>query len=107
MDATAERAKMAEIEKEAGPIVEPKGNDRMLAEMGRTPQGQELEAQLLDLSVGGFGFQPGNTLLSEGQRFQGKLMPEPALPPAFAQGINFLGQRDSQGAVRLSYQGRF
>ena len=39
--------------------------------------------------------------------FQGKLMPEPALPPAFAQGINFLGQRDSQGAVRLNYQGRF
>ena len=40
----------------------------------RTPQGQELEAQLLDLSVGGFGFEPGNGLLSEGQRFQGKLM---------------------------------
>ena len=39
--------------------------------------------------------------------FQGKLTPEPALPPAFAQGINFLGQRDSQGAVRLNYQGRF
>ncbi len=40
----------------------------------RTPQGQELEAQLLDLSVGGFGFEPGNGLLSVGQRFQGKLM---------------------------------
>ncbi len=39
--------------------------------------------------------------------FQGKLMPEPDLPAAFAQGINFLGQRDSQGAVRLNYQGRF
>lgn len=40
----------------------------------RTPQGQELEAQALDLSVGGFGFEPGNTLLTEGQRFPGKLM---------------------------------
>ncbi len=40
----------------------------------RTPQGQELEAQALDLSVGGFGFEPGNMLLTEGQRFPGKLM---------------------------------
>ena len=40
-------------------------------------------------------------------RFQGKLTPEPGLPPAFAQGGNFLGQRDSQGAIRLDYQGRF
>ena len=40
-------------------------------------------------------------------RFQGKLTPEPGLPPAFAQGVNFLGQRDSQGAIRLDYQGRF
>lgn len=39
-----------------------------------TPQGQELEAQLLDLSVGGFSFHPGNTLLSEGQYCRGKLM---------------------------------
>jgi Mg-chelatase subunit ChlD len=41
MDAAGERAKMAEIEKEAGPITETRGNDRMIAEMGRTPQGQE------------------------------------------------------------------
>jgi hypothetical protein len=41
MDAAAERAKMAEIEREAGPITETRGNDRMIAEMGRTPQGQE------------------------------------------------------------------
>lgn len=41
MDAAAEAAKMAEIEKEAGPITETRGNDRMLAEMGRTPAGQE------------------------------------------------------------------
>jgi hypothetical protein len=41
MDAAGERTKMAEIEKEAGPITEPGGNDRMIAEMGRTPQGQE------------------------------------------------------------------
>jgi len=41
MDAAAERAKMAEIEKEAGPITETRGNDRMLAEMARTTPGQE------------------------------------------------------------------
>lgn len=39
-----------------------------------TPQGQELEAQLLDLSVGGFSFHPGNNLLTEGQYCRGKLM---------------------------------
>jgi alginate biosynthesis protein Alg44 len=39
-----------------------------------TQQGQELEAQLLDLSVGGFSFMPGNHLLSEGQYCRGKLM---------------------------------
>ncbi len=41
MDASAERTRMAEIEKEAGPITETPGNDKMIAEMGRTPQGQE------------------------------------------------------------------
>jgi Mg-chelatase subunit ChlD len=41
MDAAAERARMAAIEKEAGPITETPGNDRMLAEMARTPAGQE------------------------------------------------------------------
>ncbi len=41
MDAPGERAKMAEIEKEAGPISETPGNDRMLTEMARTPAGQE------------------------------------------------------------------
>ena len=41
MDAAAERTKMADIEKEAGPIAEPRGNDRMLVEMARTPQGQD------------------------------------------------------------------
>ena len=40
----------------------------------RTPQGQELEAPVLDLSVGGFGFEPGNALLAEGQHYRGKLM---------------------------------
>ncbi|WP_286675006.1 PilZ domain-containing protein [Pseudomonas subflava] len=39
-----------------------------------TPQGQELEAPLLDLSVGGFSFAPGNHLLHEGQYCRGKLM---------------------------------
>lgn len=41
MDAAAERARMGEIEKEAGPITETPGNDRMLAEMARTAQGQD------------------------------------------------------------------
>jgi Mg-chelatase subunit ChlD len=41
MDAAAERARMTAIEKEAGPITETRGNDRMLAEMARTPAGQE------------------------------------------------------------------
>ena len=41
MDAAAERARMGEIEKESGPITEIPGNDRMLAEMARTPAGQE------------------------------------------------------------------
>jgi len=41
MDAAAEKERMAAIEKEAGPITETPGNDRMLAEMGRTPAGQE------------------------------------------------------------------
>ncbi|XQE65392.1 PilZ domain-containing protein [Pseudomonas sp. P3C3] len=63
----------------------------------RTPQGQELEAQLLDLSVGGFGFQPGNTLLSEGQRFQGKLMFE-------VEGIGFA--MDVQFQVRSLVDGK-
>ncbi len=39
-----------------------------------TPQGQELEAPLLDLSVGGFSFHPGNNLLRENQYCRGKLM---------------------------------
>lgn len=63
----------------------------------RTPQGQELEAQLLDLSVGGFGFQPGNTLLSEGQRFHGKLMFE-------VEGIGFA--MDVQFQVRSLVDGK-
>lgn len=63
----------------------------------RTPQGQELEAQLLDLSVGGFGFQSGNTLLSEGQRFQGKLMFE-------VEGIGFA--MDVQFQVRSLVDGK-
>jgi alginate biosynthesis protein Alg44 len=63
----------------------------------RTPQGQELEAQLLDLSVGGFGFQPGNTLLSEGQRFHGKLMFE-------IEGIGFA--MDVQFQVRSLVDGK-
>jgi len=41
MDAAAERARMAAIEREAGSILETPGNDRMLAEMARTPPGEE------------------------------------------------------------------
>ena len=37
---------------------------------------------------------------------QGTLTPGVELPPSFAQGMNFLGQRDSQGAIRLNYVGR-
>ncbi|WP_068826860.1 PilZ domain-containing protein [Pseudomonas sp. BMS12] len=57
----------------------------------RTPQGQELEAQVLDLSVGGFGFEPGNALLAEGQHYKGKLMFE-------IEGIGFV--MDVQFQVR-------
>ncbi len=39
-------------------------------------------------------------------KFQGKLTPGSELPDSFAQGVNFLGQRDSQGAIRLNYVGR-
>lgn len=63
----------------------------------RTPQGQDLEAQVLDLSVGGFGFEPGNTLLSEGQRFTGKLMFE-------VEGIGFA--MDVQFQVRSLVDGK-
>ncbi len=41
MDAAAERERMAAIAREAGPITETPGNDRMLAEMARTPAGQD------------------------------------------------------------------
>ena len=41
MDAAAERVRMGEIETAAGPISQTPGNDRMLAEMARTAQGQE------------------------------------------------------------------
>ncbi len=57
----------------------------------RTPQGQELEAQVLDLSVGGFSFEPGNALLSEGQHYKGKLKFE-------VEGIGFV--MDVQFQVR-------
>lgn len=40
----------------------------------RSPQGQDLEAPLLDLSAGGFSFEPNFGLLSEGQHLRGKLM---------------------------------
>ena len=40
----------------------------------QTPQGQVQEARLLDLSVGGFAFQPGNHLLHEGQHYRGRLL---------------------------------
>lgn len=40
----------------------------------RSPQGQELEAPLSDLSAGGFSFVPTSGLVSEGQHFRGRLM---------------------------------
>ncbi|WP_043307515.1 PilZ domain-containing protein [Pseudomonas sp. ML96] len=40
----------------------------------QTKQGQVQEAQLLDLSVGGFSFQPGSNVLHEGQHHRGRLM---------------------------------
>lgn len=40
-------------------------------------------------------------------RFSGTLTPGKGLPDTMAQGLNFLGQRDSQGRVRLDYSGRF
>ncbi|MGL4752876.1 MAG: type II secretion system protein N [Aeromonadaceae bacterium] len=40
-------------------------------------------------------------------RFEGTLTPGANLPPAFAQGVSYLGPRDSQGAIRLNYVGRF
>ncbi|MDD0843710.1 PilZ domain-containing protein [Pseudomonas sp. Gutcm_11s] len=40
----------------------------------QTKQGQVQEAQLLDLSVGGFSFQPGSSVLHEGQHHRGRLM---------------------------------
>ncbi len=40
-------------------------------------------------------------------RFVGTLAPGKGLPDAMAQGLNFLGQRDSQGRIRLDYSGRF
>ncbi|WP_137817269.1 alginate biosynthesis protein Alg44 [Pseudomonas sp. 2FG] len=39
-----------------------------------SPQGQELEAQLLDLSAGGFSFELNNELVTEGRHYRGKLM---------------------------------
>ena len=41
LDAAGERERMAAIEKEAGPITQTPGNDRMIAEMARTPAGAE------------------------------------------------------------------
>ncbi|MCK8785922.1 VWA domain-containing protein [Roseomonas sp. NAR14] len=41
MDAAAERARIAQIEREAGPVAEPRGNDRFLAELNRTPPAQQ------------------------------------------------------------------
>lgn len=63
----------------------------------RTPQGQELEAQVLDLSVGGFSFEPGNALLSEGQHYKGKLKFE-------VEGIGFV--MDVQFQVRSLSSGK-
>ena len=40
-------------------------------------------------------------------RFEGTLTPGANLSPAFAQGVSYLGPRDSQGAIRLNYVGRF
>ncbi|WP_394558460.1 PilZ domain-containing protein [Aquipseudomonas alcaligenes] len=40
----------------------------------QTKQGQVQEAQLLDLSVGGFSFAPGSNVLHEGQHHRGRLM---------------------------------
>jgi alginate biosynthesis protein Alg44 len=39
-----------------------------------TANGQELEAQVLDLSAGGFSFEPVSAHVREGQHFRGKLM---------------------------------
>lgn len=39
-----------------------------------TPQGQALEAPLLELSAGGFSFEPDNGLVQEGKYFTGKLL---------------------------------
>ncbi|WP_437880543.1 PilZ domain-containing protein [Pseudomonas sp. LRF_L74] len=39
-----------------------------------TPEGQQLEAPLIDVSAGGFSFESNSSLLSEGKHFHGKLL---------------------------------
>jgi hypothetical protein len=41
LDAAAEQQRMQAIEREAGPLLEPRAQERMLSEMGQTPAGQE------------------------------------------------------------------
>ena len=49
----------------------------------------------------------GELTLPNTYSFQGTLTPGQGLPDSLAQGLNFIGQRDSQGRVRLDYAGRF
>ena len=49
----------------------------------------------------------GELSLPNTYSFQGTLTPGQGLPESMAQGLNFIGQRDSQGRVRLDYAGRF
>ncbi|MGL4206669.1 MAG: type II secretion system protein N [Aeromonadaceae bacterium] len=49
----------------------------------------------------------GELTLPNTYSFQGTLTPGEGLPDNLAQGLNFIGQRDSQGRVRLDYAGRF
>ena len=49
----------------------------------------------------------GELTLPATYSFQGTLTPGQGLPDGLVQGLNFIGQRDSQGRVRLDYAGRF
>lgn len=65
----------------------------------RSPQGQDLEAPLLDLSAGGFSFEPNSGLISEGQYLRGKLMFE-IEGIGFAMDVEFQ-VRSLQGGKRV------
>lgn len=65
----------------------------------RSPQGQDLEAPLLDLSAGGFSFEPNSGLISEGQHLRGKLMFE-IEGIGFAMDVEFQ-VRSLQGGKRV------